>query len=260
MVNPGRREGGGIKSIVIKSRDQIQLMREAGKIVMLTHELVQRHIKPGVTTGELNKIAHDFIRSRGASPSFLNYRDYPASITTSVNEEIVHGIPGSRKLIDGDIVGIDIGVYYKGFHGDAARTHGVGTISAQDQLLIDTAKAAFMAALEQCTNRNHLNNICKAIEATAKAQGFTCPVELIGHGVGKDLHEEPDIPNVAMPKRGTRLSPGMTLAIEPMLNAGAADTIFLEDGWTALTKDGQKSAHYENTVLITDGEPEILTV
>ena len=254
------QEDGVIKSIIIKSKDQINIMREAGRITMLTHELVARYIKAGVTTKELDKIAYEFIKSKGGIPSFLNYRDFPASITTSVNEEIVHGVPSLRKLQSGDIVGIDIGVFYKGYHGDAARTYAVGTITDEDQRLIDTAKACFYEALTQAKNRNHLNNICKAIENTAYDAGYSVPPEFIGHGVGKELHEEPDIPNIAMEKRGPRLSPGMTLAIEPMVNAGEPESIILEDGWTALTKDGKKSAHYENTILITDGEPEILTV
>ena len=254
------REGKGFKSIIIKSKQQIEIMREAGRLVMLTQAVLEKSLKPGITTKELDKIAHDFIKSKGAIPSFLNYRGYPASITTSVNEEIVHGVPSLRKLKSGDIVGIDIGVYYKGFHGDAARTYGIGTITDEDQRLIDTAKSCFFEGFKHARNKSYLNNICQAIENTAIEAGYSVPAEFIGHGVGKDLHEEPDIPNISMGKRGPRLSPGMVLAIEPMINAGVAESITLEDGWTAVTKDGKKSAHYENTILITDGEPEILTI
>lgn len=246
--------------IVIKSNAQIQLMRKAGQAVMRTLELLERYVRPGVTTLELDKIAHDFIKSKGGHPSFLGYRGYPASINTSINEEIVHGVPSLRKLKNGDIVGIDIGVYLNGVHGDAARTYGVGEISEKDQHLIDVARQCFFESIKHARAKNHLNQICSSIEAYANSHGYTVSREFIGHGIGTDLHEAPDIPNHSMGKRGPRMRSGMTFAIEPMINAGKAEAIVLKDGWTGITKDKKNSAHYENTILITDGEPEILTV
>ena len=246
--------------IIIKRDPQIELMRQAGKIVMRTIETIKRHIKPGITTLELDTIAFEFIKSHGGRPSFLGYKGFPASINTSINEVIVHGIPGLRKLVDGDIVGIDVGVELNGFHGDAARTFGVGAISAENQRLIDTARACFFAGIAQARHKNHLNQVCSAIEACAHEAGYSVAHDFIGHGIGKNLHEEPDIPNFAMDKRGPRLHKGMTLAIEPMINIGTAEAVILNDGWTAVTKDKLNTAHYENTILITDGEAEILTI
>ncbi|MCL1996061.1 MAG: type I methionyl aminopeptidase [Defluviitaleaceae bacterium] len=246
--------------IIIKSNAQVQLMRKAGQTVMRTFELLERYIKPGVTTLELDKIAYDFIKSKGGYPSFLGYQGYPASINTSVNEEIVHGVPSLRKLKSGDIVGIDIGVYLNGVHGDAARTYGIGEISAENQHLIDVTRQCFFEAIKYARPKNHLNQICSAIESYANSHGYTVSKEFIGHGIGANLHEPPDIPNNSMEKRGPRIRQGMTFAIEPMVNAGASDAFVEVDGWTGITKDKKNSAHYENTILITDGEPEILTV
>ena len=246
--------------IVIKKDAQIEHMRKAGKVVMRTIELVQKHIKPGITTLELDTIAYEHIRSQGGHPSFLGYKGFPASINTSINEVIVHGIPSLTKLKDGDIIGIDIGVELNGYHGDAARTFGVGTISEENQRLIDTAKECFYEGIKHARHRNNLNLICTAIEETAHKGGYFIAEEFIGHGIGRNLHEEPDIPNFKMDKRGPRLYKGMTLAIEPMINIGTTKAKILQDGWTAITKDRKNSAHYENTVLITDGEAEILTV
>ena len=246
--------------IIIKRDAQIELMRKAGKVTLRAIETVQKYIKPGVTTLELDTIAYEFIKSQGGHPSFLGYKGFPGSINSSINEVIVHGIPSLEKLKDGDIIGIDIGVNLGGYHGDAARTFGVGNISAENQDLIDTAKKCFYAGIAQARHRNHLNLVCTAIEECATKHGYHIAEEFIGHGIGKDLHEEPDIPNFKMDKRGPRLYKGMTLAIEPMINIGTRDGVILNDGWTAITKDKKNSAHYENTILVTDGEPEILTV
>ena len=247
--------------IVIKSAPQIEVMRKAGKIVAKTHELLERHIKPGIKTITLDRIAEDFIRSCGAIPSFKGYKGYPASINVSVNSEIIHGIPSSLKTLkNGDIVGIDIGVCYKGYHGDAARTYGIGHITDEDKKLILAARGSFFEAIKFAKPKMHLNQICTAIQDHVESHGFSVVREFIGHGIGKDLHEMPNIPNYRMKKRGPRLDKGMTLAIEPMVNMGTHELVVLEDGWTAVTMDGKNSAHYENTVLITDGEPEILTL
>lgn len=246
--------------IIIKRDTQIELMRKAGKIVMLTIELLEKYLKEGTTTLELDTIAYEFIKSKGAKPSFLGYRGFPASINCSINEVIVHGIPSLRKLCNGDIIGIDIGVNLNGYHGDAARTYGIGEISNENLKLINTAKKCFFEGIKFAQHKNHLNQVCKAIEETASSNGYNVALEFIGHGIGKNLHEEPDIPNFDMKKRGPRLYKGMTLAIEPMVNMGSGESIILNDGWTAITKDKKNSAHYENTILITDGEPEILTI
>ncbi|MCL1936647.1 MAG: type I methionyl aminopeptidase [Defluviitaleaceae bacterium] len=235
-------------------------MRKSGNIVRATLELIEKYLKVGITTDELNTIAHEFITSKNAQPSFLGYRGYTKSITTSINEVIVHGIPGLRKLKNGDIIGIDVGVYFNGFHGDAARTFGIGSISEENKLLIEVTKNAFFESIKYAKPKYHLNQVCKTIEDFAKSYNFHVTSEFIGHGVGKELHEAPDIPNFDMKKRGPRLCAGMALAIEPMINVGTSDSIILEDGWTAVTKDRKNSAHYENTVVITDGEPEILTI
>ena len=247
--------------IILKSQPQIEIMREASAIVAETLKLLEPYVKPGITTMELNNIAEKYIRSKGATPSFLGYKDYPASITTSINEVIVHGIPSSlEKLKDGDIVGIDIGVYYNGFHGDAARTYGVGNISDEDQALMQVTRDSFFEAMKFARPGYHLNHICTAIQKYVESRGFSVAKDFIGHGVGKDLHEDPNIPNYDMHRRGPKLQPGMTLAIEPMVCAGVDEAVILEDGWTAVTVDRKKSAHYENTIVITTGDPEILTL
>lgn len=235
-------------------------MRAAGRIVAEAHEIMRENVRPGVTTGELNELAHRHITERGGVPSFLGYHGFPASICTSVNEQIVHGIPGKRVLIEGDIISIDIGVIYDGFHGDAARTLAVGRISAEHQQLIEAAEGSFWAGIEQARADKHLGDVGAAIEAYAEARGFAVVREYVGHGIGREMHEAPQVPNYGRPGSGRRLRSGMTLAIEPMLNIGGAETIALDDGWTVVTASGGYSAHYENTVLITEGEPEVLTL
>jgi methionyl aminopeptidase len=246
--------------VFIKNDEQISQMRIASKICARTHELLQKHIKPGVTTLELNNIADDFIRSNDCKPSFLNYRGFPASICASVNEEVIHGVPGLRKLFSGDIISIDIGVCYKRFHGDAARTFAVGQVDEIHKQLIDVTEQAFFAGVKCCTTENRLHDISNAIDDYVKPFGFGIVHEWCGHGVGQQVHEDPQIPHTRQEKRGPRIRRGMTLAIEPMINIGTAEINMLDDTWTVITRDGEFSAHYENTVLITDGEPEILTL
>jgi len=246
--------------IFIKNDEQIAIMRHAGRICRDTHELVGRHIKPGVTTSELNEIAVEYIHSQGATPSFLGYRGFPAAICTSVNEHVIHGVPGLRKLKNGDIVSIDIGVCYKRFHGDAARTHAVGTVSEKHKNLIEITKQSFFEAMKYARQGHHLHEMSAAIEEFIVNNGFYIVKDWCGHGIGRQVHEEPSIPHTAQKNRGPRLSPGMTLAIEPMVNVGTQELNIHQDTWTVVTKDGKFSAHYEDTVLITSGDPEILTL
>lgn len=246
--------------IIIKNNDQVERMRAAGKIVAMTHELLEKELRPGITTRELDKIAHEFIISKGAYPSFKDYNGFPASICISVNDEVIHGIPGARKLKSGDIVSIDIGALKDGYHGDSARTLPVGEISEEAKRLIDVTKQSFFEGVKFAKKGNHLHDISAAIQNYVEANGFSVVRDYVGHGVGKKLHEAPQIPNYRPKSRGPRLTPGMTLAIEPMVNIGTHEIELLDDGWTVLTADNKCSAHYENTVLITDGECEFLTV
>ena len=247
-------------SISIKNDAQIAYMREANQIVAKAHELLAKEVRAGVTTKELDGLAEEFILSQGATPSFKGYNGYPASICVSVNEEVIHGIPGLRKLEDGDIVSIDIGAYKNGYHGDAARTHAVGQVSEEDQRLIEVTRQSFFEGIALAKAGGHLHQIGAAIEDYVAGFGYTCVRDYIGHGIGRDMHEAPEIPNYHMPSRGPRLYAGMTLAIEPMVNAGGWEITLLRDNWTVVTKDGKKSAHYENTILVTDGAPEILSL
>jgi methionyl aminopeptidase len=235
-------------------------MRVAGEINARTHEMLEAAVAPGVTTGELNKLADSYIRSRGAKPAFKGYRGFPASVCVSVNEEVIHGIPGLKKLLTGDIVSIDIGVLYNGFYSDAARTFPVGGVSSEARRLIDVARESFFAGIAFARAGAHLYQISGAINDYVESNGFSVVREWVGHGVGRALHEPPEIPNYRMPNRGPRLYPGMTLAIEPMVNAGTYEILTRKDSWTVVTRDGRLSAHYENTVLVTAGEPELLTL
>ena len=248
-------------SVTIKSNREIELMREAGKILATVHDELEKAIKPGITTKQIDRLGEEIIRSFGCIPSFLNYNGYPASICVSVNDEVVHGIPNKKRILrDGDIVSLDAGVIYKGYHSDAARTHAVGEISKEAQRLIDVTKQSFFEGIKYAKAGNHLYDISKAIQNYVESNGFSVVRDLVGHGIGTALHEEPQVPNFKQKGRGIRLQPGMTLAIEPMVNAGAYDVWWLEDDWTVVTQDGALSAHYENTVLITEGEPEILSL
>lgn len=247
-------------AIHIKSDSEINLMREAAEILIEAHELVASHIKIGITTKELDQIAEKFIKGKNAIPSFLNYHGYPASACISINEEVVHGIPGNRKLQDGDIVSVDLGVYYKGYHSDAARTYAVGEVSADKLKLIKVTEESFFEGLKYAKPGYHLNDISSAIGSYAEKHGYGVVRDLVGHGIGKQLHEEPQVPNYNTPRRGPKLQKGMVLAIEPMINMGTWQVRVLDDDWTFVTRDGSPSAHYENTVVITDDIPEILTL
>lgn len=248
-------------SVSIKSQREIELMREAGRILYEVHEELARIIKPGVTTWDIDKKGRELIEGYGCIPSFLNYNGYPASICVSVNEEVVHGIPDRKHFLkEGDIVSLDAGVIYKGYHSDAARTYGVGRISEEAQKLIDVTKQCFFEGIKYAREGCHLHEISAAIGAYAESFGYGVVRDLVGHGVGSALHEDPQVPNFKQETRGMRLKAGMTLAIEPMINAGRYNVRWLDDDWTVITTDGSLSAHYENTVLITDGEPEILSL
>ncbi len=248
-------------SVTIKSGHEIELMREAGRILAAVHEELAKHLKAGMSTWDLDVLGEEIIRSYGCIPSFKNYNGYPASICASVNDEIVHGIPSRKKIIkDGDIVSLDIGVIYKGYHSDAARTLGVGEISREAQDLIDVTRQSFFEGIRYARPGYHLNDISSAIQAYAEKFGYGVVRDLVGHGIGDHMHEDPDVPNFAQKRKGIKLEPGITLAIEPMINIGTWQVKWLSNGWTAVTADGSLSAHYENTVLITDGEPEILSL
>ena len=246
--------------IVLKNGQELSCMRQACKITAAARALAGEMVRPGVTTGEIDKAVHDFIVSQGAKPSFLGYHGFPGSTCISVNETVIHGIPGSYVLRQGDIVSVDVGAFYKGFHGDCAATYPCGDISAEAQKLIDVTKQSFFEGLRFAKRGYRVSDISHAIQTYVESNGFSVVRSFVGHGVGAQLHEEPEVPNFGAPGRGPRLLPGMTLAIEPMVNAGVFDVRVLKDHWTTVTADGKRSAHYENTVLITDGEPEILTV
>ena len=246
--------------ITIKNGEELAAMRQACKITAAARALAGEMVRPGVTTREIDKAVHDFIVSQGAKPSFLGYGGFPGSACVSVNSTVIHGIPGNYVLQEGDIVSVDVGAYYKGFHGDCAATYPCGTISAEAQKLIAVTKESFFEGIRFATRGYRVSDISHAIQKHVESNGFSVVRTFVGHGVGAQLHEEPEVPNFGAPGRGPRLLPGMTLAIEPMVNAGGCDVKVLKDKWTTVTADGSLSAHYENTVLITDGEPEILTV
>lgn len=247
--------------VTIKTAEEIERMTEAGRILAIVHEELGKIMRPGISTFEINRIGEEVIRSYGCTPSFLNYNGYPASICVSVNDEVVHGIPSTKRIIqDGDIVGIDAGVIYKGYHSDAARTHGIGVISHEAEELIQVTKESFFEGIKYARAGKHLYEISAAIGRYAESRGYGVVRDLCGHGIGTHLHEAPDVPNYNMGRRGMKLRAGMTLAIEPMLNIGSRKVKWLDDDWTVVTKDGSLSAHYENTVLITDGEPKLLTL
>lgn len=248
-------------SVNIKSPREIELMREAGRILAITHDELAKALKPGMSTFDIDRIGEEIIRSYGCIPSFLNYNGYPASICVSVNDEVVHGIPSKKRIIkEGDIVSLDAGVIYQGYHSDAARTHGIGEISKEAAKLIEVTKQSFFEGLKYAREGCHLHEISAAIGAYAESFGYGVVEDLVGHGIGKHLHEDPQIPNFAQKRRGIKLQAGMTLAIEPMINIGSYEVEWLDDDWTVVAMDGSLSAHYENTVLITKGEPELLSI
>lgn len=248
-------------SVSIKSAREIELMREAGRLLANVHEELGKALKPGITTKEIDRLAEEMIRSYGCIPNFLNYHGFPASVCVSINNEVVHGIPTDKRVLqEGDIVSLDAGLIYEGFHSDAARTHAIGEISAEAKQLIDVTKQSFFEGIKFAKAGNHLHDISAAIQTYAESYGYGVVRELVGHGIGRALHEDPQIPNFKPAGRGIKLRPGMTLAIEPMINAGRPDVVWLDDDWTVVTSDNSLSAHYENTIVITEGEPEILTV
>lgn len=248
-------------AVSIKSGREIELMRESCKILAEVHARLGEQIKPGMSTLDVDRIGEELIRSYDCIPNFLHYNGYPASICVSVNDEVVHGIPHSSHILEeGDIVSLDAGLIYKGYHSDAARTYAVGSISAEAQKLIDVTKQSFFEGIKMAKAGNHLYDISKAIDTYVTSFGYGIVRDLVGHGIGTKLHEDPQIPNFAQRRRGIRLQPGMTLAVEPMINMGGWEVEWLDDDWTVVTADGSISAHYENTILITEGEPEILTL
>lgn len=251
--------------ISIKSKTEIELMRKSGEVLALAHDKIRQAIKPGVTTIELDRIAEEFIRKSGGIPSFKGYKgfpgaiDYPASICASVNEQVVHGIPGLEMLKDGDIISIDIGVYMNGYHADAARTFPVGNISENAGQLIRVTEESFYAGIKHAVAGKRVVDISVAVQDYVESFGFSVVREYVGHGIGTEMHESPQIPNYRTRERGPRLEPGMTLAVEPMVNEGTYNVRLLDNKWTVVTADGKLSAHYENTIAVTDGEPVILT-
>lgn len=245
--------------ISIKSDYEIELLRKAGHIVYLTHKELEKHIKPGITTLELDNIASKFIESLGATASFKDYDGYPKSICTSINDEVVHGIPSKRKLKNGDIISIDIGACYKGYHGDSAWTYKVGSISKEKEYLMEHTKNALFEGLKQIKPGNHIQDIGRAIEKYANTHHLGIVRELVGHGVGTDVHEDPEVPNYDTGHKGPVLKKGMVIAVEPMLNLGEDDVLMLDDDWTIITADSSPSAHFEHTVVVTEEGYEILT-
>ena len=246
--------------IAIKNERELSVMRKACEITAAARALAGEMVRPGVTTKAIDRAVRDFIVSQGAKPSFLGYHGYPGSACISVNDTVIHGIPDGYVLKEGDIVSIDVGAFYQGFHGDCAATFPCGRISAHAQKLIDVTKQSFFEGIRFARRGHRVSDISHAVQTYVESNGFSVVRSFVGHGVGAQLHEEPEVPNFGEAGRGPRLLPGMTLAIEPMVNAGTHDVHVLRDGWTVRTTDGKLSAHYENTVLITDGEPEILTV
>lgn len=245
--------------VAIKSAREIELLRKAGAIVGATHNYIEKFIKPGVTTKYLDRLASEFIKSKGATPSFLNYEGFPASICTSINNEVVHGIPSNTKLHDGDIISIDIGACYEGYHGDSAWTYPVGKISNEKEFLLKHTKESLFKGLEVVKAGVRIGDIGNAIFTYASNHNLSVIRELVGHGVGNDVHEEPDIPNYGKANTGMKLEEGIVIAIEPMLNLGSRGIEMLEDNWTIVTKDNSPSAHFEHTILVTKDGYEILT-
>ena len=247
--------------VTIKSEREIELMREAGRILAKVHEELGRTLVPGMSTKEIDRMCEDMLRSHGCVPSFLNYQGFPASVCISINDEVVHGIPDKhRYLEEGDIVSLDTGVIWKGYQSDAARTHMIGEVSGEARKLVEVTQQSFFEGIKYAKAGNHLNDISKAIQEYAESFGFGVVRDLVGHGIGTEMHEAPEIPNFAQRRKGIRLAAGMTLAIEPMITAGRYDVVWEDDGWTVVTEDGSLASHYENTILITDGEPEILSL
>lgn len=245
----------------MKTAREIRLMREAGRITALTLLELKDKIRPGVTTGQLDQIAERYARAMGAVPAFKNYQGFPASICASINDEIVHGIPDPGRVLDeGDIISVDFGVVYQDYYGDSAMTFGVGAISPEAQRLLDVTERSLWEAIKQVRPGKKLGDVGHAVQSYAEKEGFSVVRQYVGHGIGRKMHEDPQVPNYGEPRKGTPLRPGLVLAIEPMLNTGTAETRVLSDKWTVVTADGGLSAHFEHTVAVTNGEPEILTL
>ena len=248
-------------AVTIKSQHEIELMRESCKILAEVHAKLGEMIEPGISTWDIDAMGEKLIRSYGCVPNFLNYNGYPASICVSVNDEVVHGIPSKERiLMEGDIVSLDAGLIYKGYHSDAARTYPVGEVSQEAKQLIEVTRQSFFEGIKHARAGAHLHDISNAIDAYCSKFGYGVVRDLVGHGIGTSLHEDPQIPNFRQWRKGIRLQPGMTLAIEPMITLGTYKVGWLDDDWTVVTMDGSQAAHYENTILITEGEPEILTL
>lgn len=248
-------------AVTIKSEREIALMREAGRILSITHAEMKKALKPEMSTKDIDRLAEEIIRSYGCIPNFKNYHGYPASVCISINDEVVHGIPSDKRIIqEGDIVSLDCGCIYKGYHSDAARTHAVGEVSKEAKQLIEVTRQSFFEGMKYAKEGYHLVDIARGIQEYVENLGYSVVRDLVGHGIGRSLHEDPQIPNFVSRRRGIRLQAGMTLAVEPMINQGAYPVCWLDDDWTVVTEDGSLSAHYENTVLITKGEPEFLTI
>ena len=245
--------------ITLKSAHEIEAMRLAGKITAAARAVAREMVKPGVTTQQIDKAVFHFIREQGAIPSFLHYNGYPASVCVSVNDEIIHGIPGKRVLREGDIVSVDVGAYIGGYHGDCAGTYPCGQVSDEAMRLIRVTQDSFFEGLKYAREGYRLSDISHAVQTYVEANGFSVVREYVGHGIGRNMHEAPEVPNYGKPGHGPRLLRGMTIAVEPMVNAGTAAIKLMPDGWTVRTADGKYAAHYENTVLITPGDPELLT-
>lgn len=246
--------------IVLKTGREIEKMREAGRIAAGARTAARLALRPGLTTKELDKVVHDYIVSHSATPTFLGYGGFPASACISVNDEVIHGIPGKRVIREGDIVSVDVGATYKGFVGDCAATFAVGEISPEAEKLIRVTRESFFEALKVARAGHRLGEIGSAVQQHCESNGFSVVRDYVGHGVGTELHEDPEVPNYASSRRGPRLLPGMTIAVEPMVNAGGWEVNVLSNEWTVVTRDGSLAAHYENTILITEGEAEILTM
>ncbi|TDB39418.1 MAG: type I methionyl aminopeptidase [Actinobacteria bacterium] len=246
--------------IVLKSPVEIEMMREAGRVTAVALRLVGEAVRPGVTTGELDAIAEEYIRSQGARPAFLGYQGFPTTLCTSVNEQVVHGIPGKRVLNEGDILSVDCGAVVDGFFGDSAMTFPVGAVSADARALLDATRSSLEAGIAKMRPNMRLYDIGAAVQHVAEAAGFSVVREYVGHGIGRAMHEEPQVPNFGQAGRGAQLKPGMVFAVEPMVNAGGYEVRSLDDGWTVVTEDGSLSAHFEHTIAVTEDGPVILTV
>ncbi len=247
-------------AIKIKTEEEIQRLRRAGHVLALTHQMIEKAIKPGISTYELDQLAYDFIKSHKVEPGFLGYNGFPGTICASINDEVVHGIPSKKRILkEGDIVSVDIGTIYEGYYSDAARTHPVGLVAEEAKRLIEVTKQSFYEGIKQVKAGNHLHQISAAIQKYVEDHGYSIVRDLVGHGVGKELHEEPQIPNFKTVGRGPKLAAGMVVAIEPMVNIGKYDVRWLDDNWTVVTLDGSMSSHHENTLLITEEGCELLS-